>query len=47
MILGMLASSKDWIAVPMIKLGEHQKIHEQLGVPGPLAAYEDLSLIHI
>ncbi len=40
-VLGMLASSKDWIAVPMIKLGEHQKIHEQLGVPGPLAAYED------
>ncbi len=40
-ILGMFTNSADWIGVPLIKLGEHQKIHQQLGVPGPLAAYKD------
>ncbi|MBP7155716.1 MAG: cytochrome c biogenesis protein CcsA [Flavobacteriales bacterium] len=40
-ILGMLANSGEWLDVPLIKLGEHQSVHELVGVEGPKAAYED------
>ncbi|MDW3192914.1 MAG: cytochrome c biogenesis protein CcsA [Cytophagales bacterium] len=40
-ILGMFANRRDWLHVPLIKLGKHPKIHEQLGVAGPRARYSD------
>ena len=40
-LLGMFANSTEWTAVPMIKLGEHKRIHDLLGVAGPLAPYKD------
>ncbi len=40
-VLGMFVDAKSWYGVPMIKLGEHEKIHNELGVPGPLASYAD------
>ena len=40
-VLGMFANSHDWEDVPLIKLGMHEKIHEELGVPGKRAAYND------
>ncbi|MFZ1331964.1 MAG: cytochrome c biogenesis protein CcsA, partial [Flavobacteriales bacterium] len=40
-VLGMFANSANWINVPMVKLGEHEEIHNKLGVPGPLASYND------
>ncbi len=40
-VLGMYVSSYDWVGVPMIRLGKHEKIHERLGVSDDLAAYED------
>ncbi|MEZ4887081.1 MAG: cytochrome c biogenesis protein CcsA [Chitinophagales bacterium] len=40
-VLGMLSNNKDWYKVPMIKLGKHEKIQEQLGVMGKTAAYSD------
>lgn len=40
-ILGMFVSARDWFGVPMIKVGQHKRIHDQLGVSAPLASYED------
>lgn len=40
-ILGMFANSRDWDNIPLIKLGEHEKIRKQLGVSGKRAAYND------
>ena len=40
-LLGMFASARDWYGLPMVKLGEHKKIHGLLGVPGPMATYKD------
>jgi cytochrome c-type biogenesis protein CcsB len=40
-VLSMFVDAKSWYGVPMIKLGEHEKIHNELGVPGPLASYAD------
>lgn len=40
-VLGMYVNNYDWVGVPMIRLGNHEKIHQQLGVSADLAAYED------
>ncbi|HRD53172.1 MAG TPA: cytochrome c biogenesis protein CcsA, partial [Flavobacteriales bacterium] len=40
-LLGMFANSAEWVDVPMVKLGEHPETHRLLGVPGPLASYQD------
>ena len=40
-VLGMFANSSEWVGVPLIKLGEHEKIREQLDVKGNMAAYND------
>lgn len=40
-LLGMFVNARDWFAVPMIKVGEHKRIREALGISGPVAAYDD------
>lgn len=40
-ILGMFANTQEWISVPLIKLGEHKRIHDLVGEPGPKAAYRE------
>lgn len=40
-ILGMFANRRDWLHVPLIKLGKHPKIKEQLGIQSPRARYSD------
>jgi cytochrome c-type biogenesis protein CcsB len=40
-ILGMFANSEDWIDVPLIKLGKHEKIHQLLSASGMEASYTD------
>ncbi len=40
-MLGMFVNSADWVGTPMIKLGEHPRIHELLAVPGAYASYRD------
>ena len=40
-LLGMLANSRDWQDVPLIKLGKHEKIRSLLDVEGERAAYSD------
>jgi hypothetical protein len=40
-VLGMFANSRDWINVPMIKVGSNEAILKLLGVSGEMAAYTD------
>ncbi len=40
-ILGMFANRRDWLHVPLIKLGKHPKIKEKLGIEGSRARYSD------
>ncbi len=40
-ILGMFANRKDWLHVPLIKLGKHPDIYKKLGIEGPRARYSD------
>ena len=40
-ILGMFTNKRDWLHVPMIKLGKHPKIKETLGADTERARYSD------
>lgn len=40
-ILGMFANRRDWLHVPLIKLGKHPDIYKKLGVEGSRARYSD------
>ena len=40
-VLSMFADPRSWSAVPMIKLGMHEKIREMLNAAGDLVAYGD------
>ncbi len=40
-VLGMYANRREWLHVPMIKLGKHEGIHQQLSVNGAHASYSD------
>ena len=40
-VLGMYANRREWLDVPMIKLGKHNSIKERLGVEGIRASYKD------
>lgn len=40
-ILSLFANSKDWMDVPLIRLGKHEAIYKQLGVSAKRATYKD------
>ena len=40
-ILGMFVNSADWVDVPLIKLGKHEKLKKLLGVSTDMVAYKD------
>lgn len=40
-LLGMLADSRQWDGIPIIKLGKHEEIKNLLGVTGDQASYSD------
>ncbi|MFN3875175.1 MAG: cytochrome c biogenesis protein CcsA [Flavobacteriales bacterium] len=40
-ILSMLANSRAWVDVPMVRLGDHPELRRMVGVQAPLAAYRD------
>lgn len=40
-VLSMFANSQEWLGIPMIKVGKHERLHELIGVDGELARYKD------
>ncbi len=41
-LLAMFVNTREWTDVPLIKLGEHERIHQLVGEPGPKASYRAL-----